>query len=595
MFDPLIPPNHRILVIDDNPSIHADFRKILQRSASNDDEFEQAEAALFNDALEIPDRPPFELDSAFQGEEAYRMVSAAAATGRPYAMVFVDMRMPPGWDGMKTTMKLWEVCPDLQVVICTAYSDHSWEEMLECFGQTDRLLVLKKPFDNIEVLQLAHALTEKWRLLQQANANTEHLEGRVAERTRELQAANEALQAEMAERAKVEEALRQAQKMEAVGQLAAGVAHDFNNLLSVIRSYSGILLDNECLDANSRDALREVDSAAERATNLTRQLLTFSRRQVIQPEYLDLNDVVGQLSKLLHRVLGETVSLEIQTALKLPDVLADRGMVEQIVLNLAVNARDAMPEGGPVLIRSASVSFSSEDVRRNPAIRAGHFACLSVTDRGCGIAPEIMPRLFEPFFTTKEVGKGTGLGLATVYGIVRQHEGWIEVDSACGRGTTFKVFLPESVRPVETPVVQPEQPRAIRGGGETILVVEDEPALRYVAQIVLQQQGYRVYMAGSGVDALQDWPAYAAEVDLLLTDMVMPGGVSGRGLARLLQAEKPELKVIYTSGYSLELSDADGVLEEGLNFLPKPYTAVKLAAIVRGCLDRGLSTPALAV
>lgn len=589
MFDPLIPPNSRILVIDDNASIHADFRKILAMANSGDTEFGRAEAALFNDPADLSSAVAFEVDAAFQGEEGLARASVAAASGRPYALAFIDMRMPPGWDGMETTMRLWEACPDLQVVICTAYSDHSWEEMLETFGRTDQLLLLKKPFDHVEVLQLAHTLSEKWRLRLQANAKTEQLENCVTERTRELRAAHDALQAEVAERARVEATLRQAQKMEAVGQLAAGIAHDFNNLLSVIRSYSGILLDRAHLDKDSRDAVREMDSAAERAANLTRQLLTFSRRQIIQPEYIDLNDVVGQVSKLLWRVLGETVQLDIQTTGKLPDVLADRGMMEQIILNLAVNARDAMPEGGRVLIQSAGVTFSEEDALHNPTIRAGHFVSLSVTDNGCGIAPEILPRVFEPFFTTKEVGKGTGLGLATVYGILRQHEGWIEVESEPGRGSTFTMYLPERVKPAEQ-VAQEAMPCEVSEGLETILVVEDEEALRDVAQLALETYGYRVFLAGSGVDALKDWPSYASKVDLLLTDMVMPGGVSGRELARRLQGDKPSLKVIHTSGYSLELSGADGVLEEGLTFLPKPYTTAKLAAIVRHCLDRGFPT-----
>jgi len=464
--------------------------------------------------------------------------------------------------------------------------------MLKSFGATDRLLLLKKPFDNIEVLQLAHALTEKWRLRQEAGAQTEQLESHVAARTCELQTANAALQAEMAERVRAEEALRQAQKMEAVGQLAAGVAHDFNNLLSVIRSYSGLLLENEQLDPKSRHAVREVDSAAERAANLTRQLLTFSRRQIIQPEHLDIHQVVSQVGSLLRRLLGETVSLEIETAAHLPEVLADRGMLEQIILNLAVNARDAMPLGGPLLIRCTAVEFGAEDAPRDPAMHAGRYACLSVTDGGCGIAPEIRPRLFEPFFTTKEVGQGTGLGLATVYGIVRQHDGWIEVESAPGRGTTFTIFLPESRRPIADAPVEAAPSRAAHGK-ETILVVEDEEALREVAQLVLEGCGYHVHLAGSGVDALKDWPNYAAEIDLLLTDMVMPGGVSGRELAKRLQAQKPALKVIHTSGYSLELSDAAGVLDEGLTFLPKPYTTARLASIVRDCLDR--VRPAIAV
>jgi CheY-like chemotaxis protein len=246
------------------------------------------------------------------------------------------------------------------------------------------------------------------------------------------------------------------------------------------------------------------------------------------------------------------------------------------------------------LIRTSVVTFSAGEARRGPDARAGNFACLRVTDRGCGIAPEIMPRLFEPFFTTKEVGKGTGLGLATVYGIVRQHEGWIEVESERGQGTTFTIFLPNCAKPSEGPSPQASPPIA-SGGRETILVVEDEVALRDLAQLVLQEKGYQVYCSGSGLEALEHWPEVAAEVDLLLTDMVMPGGVSGRELARRVQGEKPSLKVIYSTGYSTEISGADGVLEEGLNLISKPYTPEKLTAMVRACLDRDLHGEPLAV
>ncbi len=595
MSDPQLPAHRRILLIDDHPALHDDYRMVFRMAEPKHVALNNAEAAIFGPSTGAPRGLSFEIDSAFQGEEGLGKVHAAITEGRPYALAFIDMRMPPGWDGVETTLRLWEVCPDLQVVICTAHSDYTWEDMIARFGQTDRLVLLKKPFDPLEVLQLAHALTEKWRLLQEARAHTAGLEARVAERTRELHAANEKLTIEMAERAEVESALRQAQKMEAVGQLAGGIAHDFNNLLSVIRGHTGMLLGGLPLTAAEvSESLREVDGAAERAASLTRQLLTFSRKQVTQLESLNLNEIIAQVHKLLLRLLGENIALEIESGTELPTIHADRAMIEQVIMNLAVNARDAMSRGGRVLIRSAVAEFDAAAVRRHPRARAGRFASFRVTDSGCGIPPEVMPRLFEPFFTTKGVGKGTGLGLATAYGIVKQHGGWIEVESALGIGSTFTIFLPASA------LAAAAQPPAIIAldeqiGKETILLVEDEASLLRVTRMVLEQHGYRVLTATSGLQALNLWPAHRAEIDLLLTDVMMPEGVSGPELAAQLTAEKPGLKVIFCSGYSPDLLGHDGVMGADLHFLPKPYTPNKLAHAVRACLDGKLcGTPVAA-
>ena len=587
MSDTTIPANRRILVIDDNRSIHDDFQKILAPSSVRGPALEAMKRALFDESPIRIAPPTFHLDSAFQGEEALALVERSIAEGRPYAMAFLDMRMPPGWDGIETAAKLWEIMPDLQIVICSAYSDYSWEEMLQRLGNSDRLLVVKKPFDTLEVLQMAHTLTEKWRLLQEARAKTGELEQRVNERTRELLIANESLQSEMLDRAWAEEALRQAQKMEAVGQLAGGIAHDFNNLLSVIRGYTGFLLADEHLDKKSQSFMREVDSAAERAAGLTHQLLTFSRKQVLQPEHLNLREVIGDVTKLLPSALGDNIALEIETAEDLPEVLADRAMVEQVLLNLAINARDAMPDGGKLSLCTTAVEFCADDRRTNSQRRAGVFGCCRVTDTGCGIAPENLGHIFEPFFTTKDVGKGTGLGLATAYGIVKQHDGWIEVESEPGQGTTFRIFLPKNAQATGQDAV-PRETRDAIGGGETILLVEDEPSLRAMISMVLEHQGYRVHVAHSGADALRKWPEHRAEIDLLLTDMVMPDGISGRELAKRLLADKSDLKVIYSSGYSLDLVGRDSMLKEGVNFIPKPYTTGSLARVVRDCLDRDL-------
>ncbi|HEX4343580.1 MAG TPA: response regulator [Verrucomicrobiae bacterium] len=581
--------NRRILVIDDNRAIHEDFKKILCSTTVDATGLAATEAALFDEAPVQADASMFELEHAFQGQEALAMVIKAVVEKRPYAMAFVDVRMPPGWDGIETIARIWEEYPDLQVVVCTAYSDYSLEDILKKLGESDQLVILKKPFDNIEVLQLAHAMTEKWRLIQTTRAHTENLEQRVQARTQELQNANEKLKFEISERNRVEEALRQSQKMEAVGQLAGGVAHDFNNLLTVIQGYVACLLRDGKADATSQQALQQIGEAAERAANLTRQLLTFSRKQVMQPEGLDINEAINHVGKLLHRVLGEDIALQLETGVNLPGICADRSMIEQVLLNLAVNARDAMPKGGQLLIRTSGVVFTPEDVEREPKLRAGRFVCISVTDTGCGIAPEILPRIFEPFFTTKAVGKGTGLGLATVYGIVKQHDGWIEVHSVQGNGSTFCVFLPGSEKPTASFVSKGGSGKSI-GGDEMILLVEDESALRLLAKKILERYGYHVLTANSGVDALKVWATQSNEIKLLLTDMVMPEGMSGSDLAKRLLVDKPGLKVIYSSGYSLELISREGVLREGINFLPKPYSPERLAGMVRTCLDEAFAT-----
>jgi two-component system, NtrC family, sensor kinase len=581
-------PTHahrRILVIDDNEAIHRDFQKVFQPiHRLTTTAVDAAEALLFGAATHDVAPVTFEVEFATQGAAGLERVRQARREQRPYAMAFVDGRMPPGWDGVETIGKIWAEYPDLQVVLCTAYSDYTLSEILKRLGLCDRLVILKKPFDNIEVLQLAYALTEKWRLLQATRTRTGELEQHVAARTAELQTANEQLHREIAERKRAEEYFRQSQKMEAIGQLAGGVAHDFNNMLTVIRGYAQCLLAHPQLDHTVRGPMQQIDAAAERAANLTRQLLAFSRKQVLQPEPLQLPEVIQQLAKMLRRILGEDIALEIHTPTTGAGIVADRAMLEQVLLNLVVNARDAMPRGGQLQIHTDEVELTAATAAANPQARAGKFIRLQVVDAGCGIAPEVLPRIFEPFFTTKESGKGTGLGLATVYGVVKQHEGWIEVTSTVNQGTTFNLFFPANLTTVAPPSTQPEITPA-SGGRETILLVEDEPSLRKLTRTVLERYGYRVITAVSGPEALQLWSQHATEVDLLLTDMVMPGGISGYELAQRLLAQKTGLKVIYSTGYSLEMADRDAVLQPTDHFLSKPYTPEKLATAVRNCLD----------
>jgi signal transduction histidine kinase/DNA-binding response OmpR family regulator len=766
----------RILIIDDNPSIHSDFAKILAYSGRAQESLARKETELFGPQTAPVRRcAAFDLSSAFQGEEALRLVREAVAADNPFALAFVDVRMPPGLDGIETTARLWEIDPDLQVVICTAYSDYSWVDMLGKLGNSDRMVILKKPFDTMEVLQMANALTEKWQLLQATKRRMDELEKLVAERTRHLQGANEQLEAEIArrirreqclslqnevtrvltdptsavedlvnsilriicgrmqweegrlwladprasvlrcssvlevngqeavpqggegrrgasilpptrvngdgtlpqaaeatlnpgsglagqvwetgkpvwladaaqakarqlsptepeswqahfafplriegetlgvlefrsrqvrpreevmeqmlatlgglighaiERKKLEQQLRHSQKMEAIGHLAGGVAHDFNNILTVIQGYAQILKLKTGLDPETVEALDQVAQASERAASLTRQLLTFSRKQIMQPRPLDLNQVVAHLEKMLRRIIGEDIALVCQPSAQPAAVVADEDMVAQILMNLACNARDAMSRGGRLVLSTETVLLAETAARQSPEARSGEFVCLRVSDTGCGIPPEHLPRIFEPFFTTKEVGRGTGLGLCTVYGIVKQHHGWIEVASRPGAGTTFSIFLPRAPLPVGArDHTHPES--EVSAGEETILLVEDETPVRCLTRNYLQRLGYRVIEAASGIEALFMWEQQAGTIDLLLTDMVMPNGISGSDLAGRLRARQPNLAVLCISGYTATQGSSINHIVQDAGFLHKPFSPQTLGRAVRECLDSG--------
>jgi signal transduction histidine kinase len=390
--------------------------------------------------------------------------------------------------------------------------------------------------------------------------------------------------ADITERLNLEAQLRHAQKLESVGQLAAGVAHDFNNILTIIQGHSDRLVAQCESNAALCDPLKQVSAAAKRAASLTQQLLMFSRKQKMQPKVLDLNKVIGNLGKMLQRLLGDDIVLEQQCEHALPAIEADTGMIEQIIMNLSVNARDAMPKGGKLVIATHAVNIDDAYVGQHPESHPGWFVRLSVTDSGTGMSQETLARIFEPFFTTKEVGKGTGLGLATVYGIVKQHGGWVEVESELGVGTTFTVHLPASSKAFDTTFERISQKPAVKGGHETILLVEDEPVLRELARVILKDYQYEVLEASTGVEALKVWDQHAGKIDLLLTDMVMPEGMTGRELAEELKIRKPELKVVYTSGYSSDVMGGDLGLRDTM-FLQKPYPPPLLAKTVRECLD----------
>jgi PAS domain S-box-containing protein len=390
---------------------------------------------------------------------------------------------------------------------------------------------------------------------------------------------------DVTERRALEQQLRQSQKMEAVGRLAGGIAHDFNNLLMVISGYSEFLLDRLGPEPALRAPAQEIASAAGRATSLTRQLLAFSRKQMMAPKVLDLNGIVTENLKMLTRVIGEDIDLVMVPAAGLGAVRADAGQIEQVIMNLAVNARDAMPSGGKLTIETSNVSLDDDYARFHAPLRAGDYVMLAISDNGLGMDSETQSHIFEPFFTTKGT-KGTGLGLSTVYGIVKQSGGYIWVYSEPGRGTTFKIYLPRVAERGESPalVVSSAESVAAEPGTETILLVEDEANLRYLARQFLEKQGYRVIEAADGVVAMQIAVAHEGVIHLLLTDVIMPG-MNGRELAQRMSEIRPNTKVLYMSGYTENVIGHNGTLDAGVRLLQKPFTLRDLKSKVREVLD----------
>ncbi len=668
-------PEPRLLVIDDNPAIAADISRILKPQGDALASLHAAEAAVFGAAQPLTAVPSWEVDTATQGQEGVAMAAAACQQGNAYAVAFVDMRMPPGWDGLETVQQLWRVDPCVQVVICSAYSDYSWGDLRARLGATDNLLILKKPFDTIEVQQLAASLTRKWQLARHARAKFSEMEKAVEDRTAELRHseerfsvafkaapfaqaiicfatgrvvdANEAFTAllgfrrnelldhssaflshtglmaslqkphplmgdeatltardgtprhvqlstqpttisggphlilmaeDITTRKHLESQLMHSQKMEAVGQLAAGVAHDFNNILTVIQGHISLQLATNDFTDDTRAALSETLAAGERAASLTRQLLTFSRRQLFQPEPLDLNALIATDAAMLQRLIGEQIEVKWECQEGLAPVMGDAPGISQAVMNLVINARDAMPRGGQLRIATGTIGISASRAAQNPEARPGQFVRFSVTDTGKGMDEATRRRIFEPFFTTKEVGEGSGLGLASVYGIVKQHEGWIEVFSDPGQGTSFFIYLPVAA---EMPVTSPKALDLATPIKLNVLLVEDEPAVRSIMRQVLKHCGCQVIEACDARDGYEKWTANKDSIDLLVTDIVMPGGATGHDLARQLLDERPDLKVIYSSGYSADLFVQGSELIPGRNFLPKPYDAASVVTLIR--------------
>jgi PAS domain S-box-containing protein len=836
-----IAKNRRILIVDDNRDIHADFRKILSPGTTANEALDAAETALFGQPAHIVHKIGYELDSAYQGLEGVALVKQAMEAGRPYALAFVDVRMPPGIDGIETTQKIWEVDPDIQIILCTAYSDYSWDEMFAKVGHSDGMVILKKPFDTVEALQLAHAFSEKWWLHQQSRRKVDELESMVAERTREIEKTNLTLQQEVVEHERAEETLRlsnekfnqladnitdvfwvrspdmselhyvspafekiwgrsvaslhanpkqwadfifpedrervlaafggltgekrsldieyrivrpdgairwvlvrgfqvrdandelirhtgivsditerkrteemlrllssaveqanesilitepnldlpgpkiifvnpaftemtgytaaevigqtprilqgprtdravlnrlrklleegklfageavnyrkdgteiemewqiapirdaagkitnfvsvqrditarkkleahllQSQKLETVGKLAGGIAHEFNSILTAIIGQCEFLIGDlppaSPLIANAT----EISMAANRAATLTRQLLAYGRKQFLQPEILDLNNVLASMAGTLRHLSGEAVDVRLVSSTGLKSVKVDVSQLEQVIMNLVMNAREAMPHGGKLTLETANATLDKEYAARYSELKPGEYVMLAVTDTGAGMTDDVKARAFEPFFSTKGVGEGTGLGLSTCYGIVKQSGGHISVYSEPGRGTTFKVYLPQIEPPPRIATV-PQAAPALPHGTETILLVEDDPALRDMATGLLRRLGYTVFAASNGIEALslKQQPG-TGHIDLLFTDVVMPH-MSGKELADRVRALYPHTKILFTSAYTENAIVHQGVLNPGVVLLQKPFTPSSMAHKVRQVLDQ---------
>jgi PAS domain S-box-containing protein len=829
--------NLRILVIDDNRAIHDDFRKILCANTARGDALEQAENILFDgveETAKVSKRLSFEIDSAFQGQEGLAKVEQALQAGRPFAMAFVDVRMPPGWDGVETAARIWEICPDMQVVICTAYSDYSWDEMAAKLKNSDRLVILKKPFDTVEVLQLANALTEKWRLHQESRMKLDHLEALVQERTKVLQETNSKLQDEITERRRAAEALREseeryqmlfrgnplpmwvvdmktlailavnetavnaygysvqeflamtvkdlrlpeevpmlarhlegitsgtehsfttrhrkkngsvidvettvrtinfngreaalsvinditarksaedrireqaallnlahdaifvkdweghikfwnkgaeglygwtaaetagktvidifpadepgalekaerglvqtgewngelhrqtrdgrkvivssrwtmlrdekgnpksvlvieaditerkkletqflrAQRMEGIGTLATGMAHDLNNILAPILISAGTMRWGLSLEERE-EAIKHIEAGVKRGAEVIRQVLTFGRGVEGERVPVGPAEMLKEALNIMNQTFPKDITIQLQAEPDLWPIVGDKTQIHQVLLNLCINARDAMPHGGRLGLAARNIMVDENFHTLHAPGRPGPYVIFEVSDTGCGIAPADLERIFDPFFTTKEFGKGTGLGLSTVLGIVKSHQGMISVDSVLKKGTTFKVLFPVSAEAVKTivPVNAVPLPQA---HGETILVVDDEVNIISANRRMLMRHGYKVLEAGNGQEALEMFKTRPEQIDLVVTDIMMPG-MDGMGLIRALRSSFPAVKIIASSGLGSGLGNnshgpdrAAELKSLGVNvFLAKPYSTERLLRMIHKTL-----------
>jgi signal transduction histidine kinase len=499
-------------------------------------------------------------------------------------VVLMDIHIEGRMDGIETASRI-PLELRIPVIYLTAYSE---EATLERARQTKPYGYLLKPFSERELHAAIQMVLERRRADDLLEQGSQRLEQLVAARTQELSAMNVKLQAETTERLNAERALAHAQKMEAVGQLTGGIAHDFNNLMQVVIGSLSVLSRLVPQDHPHADLTQKALSAARSAAGLTKRLLAFARRQPLMPKPLNLNEVVGGMSDLLRRALGETVVIETNFEEQLWLTEADPNQLESIILNLVLNARDAMPDGGQLMIETQNVEIEGSGTVANIEVKPGSYVVLCVSDTGCGMDKEILGRAFEPFFTTKDVGQGTGLGLSQVYGFVKQSGGHVRLYSEVGQGTSAKIYLPRIVGAVRAEAAA-VVPMTLSGGKERILVVEDQPDVRAFSIQVLRDLGYQVLEAPDGPMALQILQQQQGNIDLLFTDVVLPAGIDGAALAAKAMALSPQLKVLFTTGYPRNALMRQGRISPGVELITKPFTDIELGARIRQVLDRAVA------
>lgn len=545
--------NRNILIIDDDHDLWQAYREVLsQQSGWKEGATQELTDLLGPERSNAATETVFDLQCAPQGREGFLLVQQAIADNQPFSVAFIDIRMPPGWDGMETARQIRAIDPNIEIVIVTAYSDRTRREIVQTVGAPDKLLFLRKPFDPEELYQLALSLSSKWTLVFQE---------------KQLQAQS-----------------LQSQKLEAIGTLAGGIAHDLNNVLTPIIGYAQI----GCAETKDNDSLQEyftsIVQAGKRAAELIKQILTFSRRLPLTPQVVNLNDVINDLMKMLKRLLPEDIDLTLDLAEEIGRINVDVGQMEQILINLVVNARDAVDAHGRITVSTRKIITAGEemDVEGQPV--RGAYCLLEVSDDGHGMDEKVRQRIFDPFYTTKEPGKGTGLGLPTVYGAVKQHHGRLRLATSPGRGTTFSIYMPLAEHSGHI-VQKDEAKKSVSGGDETILIAEDHADVRLMLVKALQGFGYRILQADSGDEALDTiLQEKEKQIDLLLTDVIMPG-LGGIALAERCRELHPEMPVIFMSGYSFDQDPTmhlDGIQTD---FLSKPCDPGDVARTVRRLLD----------
>ena len=697
-------PAKRILVIDDNASIHEDFRKILIKKQTLGDGFLDMESQLFGAESQTRIELSFEIDSAFQGREGFDMVQKAKSEDHPYALAFVDGRMPPGWDGIETIHHLWQECPDLQVVLCTAYADYSWQEICRVLGETDNLLILKKPFDNVEVIQMAHSLTRKWELGREIQYRIENLDDMVRSKTEEkdhlgallktaldhspagiiisdvkdvairwaspsashilgnvhllcpvnqkiihdvdwqafqadstpytpenlplfratvmgeiiqneefiirnargqekwissnaapvrdsegiisagiliFEDITERKQAEV-ELKKLQTQMIHAERMESIGTLAGGIAHDFNNILFPVLGYADMLLEDIPENSPFRASVNGIYKSALRARSLVKQIITFSRQESNELELMKMQPVVKEALKLMRSTIPTAIDINPDINPDCGIIKADPTQIHQIVMNLTTNAYHAMEEtGGELKVSLKEVELGEHGII-SPDMTPGVYACLTVADTGKGMDKNLIDKIFDPFFTTKGPGKGTGMGLSVVHGIVKSINGTIQVYSESGKGTQFHVYLP-----VEKSLSEKQETNSktkIQDGNEQILLVDDDEAILSMEKRMLERLGYQVISRNSSLEALEAFRANPDKFDLIITDMAMPN-MSGDKLSVELTKIRPGIPILLCTGFSESISEEKTTFLGITGFLMKPVVMKDLAQKIREVLD----------